>query len=100
MKYILLILLLVLITSSSDNSRNKVSQKLNLFHNKIYDCIINHKELSLNLTSIMKENKEKLEKNEKPLRVAKIIPKFSSLDENDQNIIIECKKNITLELGK
>ena len=95
MKFILFILLFVLISNNqNDLSSNKAQNKENEFHEKFYDCIINSAELTSSLKTTLEENKMKLVKKNKPLRIGRILPKFKDLSEKDQKIIIECKKTI------
>ena len=99
MKFILFILLFALISNNqNDPSSNKAQNKENEFHEKYYDCIINSTELTASLKTTLEENKMKLAKKNKPLRIGRILPKFKDLNEKDQKIIIECKKTISDQL--
>lgn len=94
MKIILLLLLFVFISNSS-NDPNKKKEKENEFHNKLYECIINSKNLTKELKTNLEENKNKLIEKGLSMRLGRVLPKFDKLDEKDQKIIIECRKNIT-----
>jgi len=101
MKFILFILLFALISNNqNDSSKNNVQNKEKEFHEKYYDCIIKSAELTESLKTTLEENKMKLEKKNKPLRIGRILPKFKDLNENDQKIIIGCKKTISDEFEK
>ena len=77
MKFILFILLFALISNNSnDSSQNNVQNKENDFHEKYYDCIINSAELTKSLKTTLEENKMKLAKKNKPLRIGRILPKL------------------------
>ena len=91
----MLLLILFVFISNSSIDPNKKKEKENEFHNKLYECIINSKDLTKELKTNLEENKNKLIEKGLSMRLGRVLPKFDKLDEKDQKIIIECRKNIT-----
>ena len=94
MKFILLILYFVLVYNIPDNTTNSVIQKENQMHLDFYECIVNNTTLNEGLRTILEKNKLKVETEKKRLRIGRILPKFSSLNDSDKEIIMRCKQEI------